>query len=177
MFAVLHWWIFQIWRFSWMLLRATFDPRAAICPPMYYIVHTTLLNQKYPYSQWADSGIWIYFSYLVLLSPVLLVTNKYSNNQKIQRQMNFSKHANNKYESSITNATSFSFLLYFMFAIEMKKKSKCPVSHIWKIALLVVVEMLTQLLKITILKYISPSFLKYWQEINLFLYLLQYTHP
>ena len=64
-----------------------------------------------------------------------------------------------------------------MFAIEMKKKSKCPVSHIWKIALLVVVEMLTQLLKITILKYISPSFLKYWQEINLFLYLLQYTHP
>ena len=35
--------------------------------------------------------------------------------------MNFPKHANSKYESSITNATCFSFLLYFMFAIEMKK--------------------------------------------------------
>jgi len=35
--------------------------------------------------------------------------------------MNFSKNANSKYESSITNATGFSFLLYFMFATEMKK--------------------------------------------------------
>ena len=61
------------------------------------------------------------FFYLVLLSPVPLVTNKYSNDQKIKRQMNFSKHANSEYGSSLTNATSFSFLLYFMFAIEMKK--------------------------------------------------------
>jgi len=35
--------------------------------------------------------------------------------------MNFSKHANSKNESSPTNGTSFSFLLNFMFAIEMKK--------------------------------------------------------
>jgi len=35
--------------------------------------------------------------------------------------MNFSKHENSQYESSLTNATSFSFLLYFMFTIEMKK--------------------------------------------------------
>jgi len=32
------------------------------------------------------------------------------------KDMIFFKHANSKYESSITNATSFSFILYFMFA-------------------------------------------------------------
>jgi len=60
------------------------------------------------------------------LSPVPLVTltNKYENDQKIKRQMNFSKHANSEYESSITNPTGFSFILYFIFAIEMKKVVK-----------------------------------------------------
>jgi len=37
------------------------------------------------------------------------------------KDMIFFKHANIKYKSSITNATSFSFLFYFMFAYEMKK--------------------------------------------------------
>jgi len=37
------------------------------------------------------------FLFLLHLSPVPLVTNKYSNDQKIKRQMNFSKHANSKY--------------------------------------------------------------------------------
>jgi len=37
------------------------------------------------------------------------------------KHVNNSKHVNNKYESSLTNATSFSFLLYCMFAIEIKK--------------------------------------------------------
>jgi len=40
--------------------------------------------------------------------------------------MNFSKHANSKYESSITNATSYSFLHYFMFAIEWKSIQNVP---------------------------------------------------
>ena len=41
----ISWRNFQIWRFSWMLLRATenavsstFGPRAAICPPMAYCI-------------------------------------------------------------------------------------------------------------------------------------------
>jgi len=37
------------------------------------------------------------------------------------KDMNFFKYGNSKCESSITSATSFSFLLYFMSAIEMKK--------------------------------------------------------
>jgi len=66
------------------------------------------------------------FSYLVLLSPVLLVTNKYSNDQQIERQMNFSKHANSKYESSLTNANSlFSFIFDVCYRNEKVVKMSC----------------------------------------------------
>ena len=41
--------------------------------------------------------------------------------KKSKRQMNFSKHANSEHESPLTNATSFNFLLYFLFAIELKE--------------------------------------------------------
>ena len=87
----------------------------------WYIVHTTLPNQNYLCSQWADFGIWIYFSNLVLLCPLSCSSQTNVQMTKYSKTDEFFQTCKRKYESSMTNATTFTFLLYFMSAIEMKK--------------------------------------------------------